>query len=105
MGSCFGTYIRTFTVTSFILDNSPTYSTVVKWRQEARKLNLADPDFQRGIAVLEQLLASLTSKETVLLPNFPNPFNPKTWIPGLFSFMNYLYMCVTQSLSCSWICE
>ena len=48
---------------------------------KARRLNLADPTFQRGIIVLEQLLAALTPKETVLLPNYPNPFNPETWIP------------------------
>ena len=31
--------------------------------------------------MLEQLLTSLIPKETVLLPNYPNPFNPETWIP------------------------
>ena len=31
--------------------------------------------------ILEQLLAVLTPKETELLPNYPNPFNPETWIP------------------------
>ena len=31
--------------------------------------------------MLEQLLASLTPTETQLLPNYPNPFNPETWIP------------------------
>ena len=37
--------------------------------------------FQRAIANLEQLLASLIPKETMLLANYPNPFNPETWIP------------------------
>ena len=36
---------------------------------------------QWGIHFLEQLLIALTPKETVLLPNYPNPFNPETWIP------------------------
>ncbi len=54
---------------------------VEQWLQDARQLKLTDPAFQRGIRVLEQLLARLTPKETVLLPNYPNPFNPETWIP------------------------
>ena len=37
--------------------------------------------FQRGIANLEQLLSLFTPEETVLLHNYPNPFNPETWIP------------------------
>ena len=37
--------------------------------------------YLRGIAVLEQLLASLRPEATVLLANYPNPFNPETWIP------------------------
>ncbi|MCY3551571.1 MAG: T9SS type A sorting domain-containing protein [Candidatus Poribacteria bacterium] len=46
----------------------------------------ADPVYQRDIAMLEQLLATLrqpqvVSKQTALLPNYPNPFNPETWIP------------------------
>ena len=37
--------------------------------------------FQRGIAKLEGFLALLVPDETVLLANYPNPFNPETWIP------------------------
>ena len=37
--------------------------------------------YERGIRVLEQLLATLVPQSTALLANYPNPFNPETWIP------------------------
>ena len=37
--------------------------------------------FHEGIAFLQSLLVLLTPEETVVLPNYPNPFNPETWIP------------------------
>ena len=51
------------------------------WLIDARALEVKDPIIKRGFAVLEQLLVSLTPKETELLSNYPNPFNPETWIP------------------------
>ena len=54
---------------------------VERWLAQAQGLGVGDANFQRGIRFLEQLLAALTPKETTLLPNYPNPFNPETWIP------------------------
>ena len=58
-----------------------TAAEVAQWIQAAQHANLNDPDFQRGVEVLKNLLALLVPKETVLLANYPNPFNPETWIP------------------------
>ena len=43
--------------------------------------NTGSPAFRRGIAKLEGFLALLVPDKTVLLANYPNPFNPETWIP------------------------
>ena len=51
------------------------------WLIDARALEVRDSIVKRGFVVLEQLLVSLTPKETELLANYPNPFNPETWIP------------------------
>ncbi len=37
--------------------------------------------YQKEIAMLRKLLASMRPEKTLLLANYPNPFNPETWIP------------------------
>ena len=58
-----------------------TAADIQEWLAEAHGLDLTDPKLQSGIRFLEQLLSVLVPKETELLPNYPNPFNPETWIP------------------------
>ena len=43
--------------------------------------NTGSPAFRRGIAKLEGFLELLMPDKTLLLANYPNPFNPETWIP------------------------
>ncbi|MDE0503063.1 MAG: dockerin type I domain-containing protein [Candidatus Poribacteria bacterium] len=54
---------------------------VERWLDQARGVGVGDANFRLGIRFLEGLLAALTPKETMMLPNYPNPFNPETWIP------------------------
>ncbi|MCY3722823.1 MAG: leucine-rich repeat domain-containing protein [Candidatus Poribacteria bacterium] len=54
---------------------------VQTWIAQAQIENDGSAAFREGIAYLQSLLALLIPEETRLLPNYPNPFNPETWIP------------------------
>ena len=67
----------------------PTAAMVNTWLQLAQQ-NTSDAvstslgegfSYARGIQVLEQLVEMLTPEKTALFANYPNPFNPETWIP------------------------
>ena len=60
---------------------SPTAEQVQNWLVQIKAANDGSPDFRRAIGILEALLRTVRPETTVLLANYPNPFNPETWIP------------------------
>ena len=57
-------------------------ATIETWIAQARLADDGSIAFRQGIANLQNLLASLIiPQETALHANYPNPFNPETWIP------------------------
>ncbi len=59
----------------------PTAEEIQNWLTQVRQADDSSQTFRRAISVLEALLRSIQPEMTVLLPNYPNPFNPETWIP------------------------
>ena len=64
------------------VDNERDRDLIETWITLARLEDDGSLAFAQGIANLQNLLASLiVPGETALHPNYPNPFNPETWIP------------------------
>ena len=55
--------------------------TIQGWIDIAQVEDDGSAIFDLGIANLERLLAATVPSHTKLLLNYPNPFNPETWIP------------------------
>ena len=55
--------------------------TVQQWIDLACVANDGSIAFQLGITNLKHLLDVIIPDKTMLLANYPNPFNPETWIP------------------------
>ena len=64
------------------LSVSPNHlDSIAEWLTEAYQADDGSDVFRHGIANLEALFNNVVPQKTTLLPNFPNPFNPETWIP------------------------
>ncbi len=64
-----------------ITDDDVTSELIQTWIDLAQIADDGSLVFKRGIANLELLLAEMLPNKTELLANYPNPFNPETWIP------------------------
>ena len=81
VASHFGESINRAALSPLATISTAHFDLIEQWLTEARLAHDGSSIFREGIAVLEALIDSGLPTETALLPNYPNPFNPETWIP------------------------
>ena len=62
-------------------NNQISSAVIQAWITQAQIEDDGSLTFRQGIANLKRLLAAMLPGRTDLLANYPNPFNPETWIP------------------------
>ena len=72
------------------LHHSISAADIKQWINQAQQVDMRNPTYRNGIAMLQHLLTVMTPKQTMLLNNYPNPFNPETWIPYQLSENEYV---------------
>ena len=77
VAQCFGQD----TAPTIVSQPTAIFSMVENWVHLAETTNDGSVEFDQGIVVLKEILSSIKPAETVLMANYPNPFNPETWIP------------------------
>ena len=81
-----GAPVMRFNTRQHMASNVTTYRNVANALSDARALSTGDVRLGKWLPLLEELLQVLAEmgaipETTALLPNYPNPFNPETWIP------------------------
>ena len=62
-------------------NNEPIQEMIQTWISQAMLQNDGSTVYREAIANLQKLLTTFYPEKTMLLHNYPNPFNPETWIP------------------------
>ncbi|MDE0088942.1 MAG: dockerin type I domain-containing protein [Candidatus Poribacteria bacterium] len=81
VASHFGEFTGVSAPAGVFMSENIDVDAVQSWIALAQVADDGSAVFREGIANLKRLQAVSTPQKTALLANYPNPFNPETWIP------------------------
>ena len=81
VAGAFGNTASAASLLSHSTFKKPSQMELELWLEQAKRQNFTDAQSLLGLYNLQQLLSAMTPEKTALLANYPNPFNPETWIP------------------------